>query len=317
MKTFIVKGTVFTVLVVILIEILNWCYVRTEIFDTERFEHVPDGIQVCNVGASYSRFGFDYEDFDEDLTTFNFAITAQSADYDYRILDYYKDKLADGCIVFIVLSNYTLVGCDETQRENFKAKNRRYYTFLPDEKIKEFDLKTKYKVHYLPFIFARNLQEIFLTYGDSYKWVHRDMEGRNLRTIADHDIKRSWLDIATRDINGKAIPNDKEIKDVCKIVSLCKEIGAIPVLIITPYTKDQCESIAANAEEEDEAFYDAVAQIQADTGADLYDYSHDERFINDYSLFMDAVHMNRKGAKAFTATVMEEIVYNKTKEKEV
>ena len=51
-----------------------------------------------------------------------------------------------------------------------------------------------------------------------------------------------------------------------------------------------------------------IAKIQEDTGVEYYDYSCDERFADNYSMFMNSDHLNKYGAREFTKIVMEEVV---------
>ena len=58
-------------------------------------------------------------------------------------------------------------------------------------------------------------------------------------------------------------------------------------------------------------FQGLIEKIQKDTGVEYYDYSHDDRFMDDMNLFADSNHLSREGARKFTNIVMEEIVKNK------
>ena len=51
-----------------------------------------------------------------------------------------------------------------------------------------------------------------------------------------------------------------------------------------------------------------VEEISRKTGLKVYNYSDDPRFTEDYSLFMNVSHLNRKGARYFTNVIFEEIV---------
>lgn len=306
MKIFIFKCITFFTAFVIFLEIFNYKYLSTDPFDTNRFQNVPDGIQVCNIGASYSRFGFNYEDYN-DLVTFNFGLISQSSEYDYRVLNYYKDKLADGCIVFIVVSNLVLVGPDEVSEPFFKSKNQRYYTFLPKDLIKEYSDKERLQVKYLPSVLSGGFQDIIFGEKDTYNWIHRSVEGQSLRGISDKIIKSNWTDKSIKDDSGHVIPLEEDVEAIYKIIELCEEVGAIPILITTPFPKEFNDSISVNASEENNIFYKVIEEIVNNTNVDFYDYSYDSRFINDYSLFFDEAHLNKEGARVFTDIVMNEI----------
>lgn len=306
MKNFLIKIVVFGIVLSIFAGILNWSYLHTDPFDTNRFEKVPDGIEVCNLGASYSRYSFNYDDFNESFVTFNFGMDFQSMEYDYRILENYKDKIAKGCKVFIVLSDCILIGRDETCDDSFTAKNRRYYTFLPSQQIKEYDAITNLKVQTVPFMFAGNIRNI-VSKNDVWNYT---VQTSSLKEDA-YEYIENWMEKATKDDNGQVIPYKESIDAVYKIVDLCKSIDAVPILIITPFLKEYNDSMRYDIKEAYELYYKTVEEISEKTGLKVYNYSDDYRFIEDYSLFMNISHLNRKGAKYFTKVVFEDIVNNK------
>lgn len=303
MKKFLIKGVAFGTILLIITGILNWSYLRTDPFDTNRFKHVPNGIEVCNLGASYSRYSFNYEDYNDSFVTFNFGMSFQSAEYDYRILDYYKDKIAKGCKVLIVLSDCILIGRDETSDDGFAAKNRRYYTFLPSQKIKEYDAITDLKMRTVPFVFAGNIRNIF---GKNDVWGYT-VKTSTLKEDAEEYIE-DWMQKASKDEAGRVIPYKESIDAIYKIVDLCKSIDAVPILIITPFPKEYNESLRYDFKEANELYDKTVEEISRKTGLKVYNYLDDPRFTEDYSLFMNVSHLNRKGARYFTNIIFEEIV---------
>ena len=303
MKKFLIKCVVFGGILTIIVGMLNWSYLRTDPFDTNKFKHVPDGIEVCNVGASYSRYSFDYEDCKNSFVTFNFGMDFQSMEYDYRILDHYKDKIAKGCKVFIVLSDCILIGRDEISDDNFMAKNRRYYTFLPSQQIKEYNIITDLKMRTVPFMFAGNIGSIF---SKNDIWDYKV----KISTLKE-DVKKyieNWVQKASKDENGRVIPHKESVDAVYKIINLCKSIDAVPILIITPFPKEYNEFMRSDLKEANELYYKTVEEISKKTGLKVYNYSDDPRFTEDYSLFMNMSHLNRKGARYFTNVVFKEIV---------
>jgi lysophospholipase L1-like esterase len=42
-------------------------------------------------------------------------------------------------------------------------------------------------------------------------------------------------------------------------------------------------------------------------GLEFFDYSHDSRFVNDFSLFFDGDHLNAYGAEKFTRIVVADL----------
>ena len=160
MKSFVIKGTIFAVIVAVVTQIFNYGYLRTNPDFVNKFRNVPDNIEVCNVGASFGDNSFNYEDFNGRVATFNFANSDQSYYYDYQILDNYKNNLSEGCVVFIVLSYPMFIGKCEVEYDNFEQKNLRYYYFLPPDKIRNYSLKTDVKLKLASFIRTENFGTI-------------------------------------------------------------------------------------------------------------------------------------------------------------
>ena len=117
----------------LLISGINLLYVANndkDSLDVKRFDTMPETIDVCNLGSSHGRSSFYYINH-PGIQSFNFAFTAQSLSYDYRLLAYYQDRLTEGSIVFIPISYFSFFGIDETELSDFVAKNKRYYPILP------------------------------------------------------------------------------------------------------------------------------------------------------------------------------------------
>lgn len=78
-----------------------------------------------------------------------------------------------------------------------------------------------------------------------------------------------------------------------------------------PFPQEYTDEIKKTDEEFFNRFYSTIDQVVKDTGVEYYDYAFDERFANEYSLFMNIDHLNKEGARNFTNILMDEIVYAK------
>lgn len=268
---------------------------------------VPNGIQVCDFGSSHGFYGFRYRAF-PDVVSFNFALVSQYPSYDYRVLQQFGDKLAENAAVFIELSYFSFFGPDETEEENFSAKNRRYYLFLSDELIKEYDVKTDLYMNYFPALLTSgpiNLVQTLLDTNSTDTWDYET----NPEAAAVHGPARSKSHILLRlDENGRRIINQVEIDALLDLAALCRELGARPIFITTPYLSEYPDAIEKDDPTFFDDFYSVIDEICSKTGAPYYDYSRDERFSGAYSLFFDSDHLNRKGAEKFTSVLLEEVL---------
>ena len=309
MKRFLIKGVVFLVLLAAVIGICNFGFWRTDPYSTDKFRHIPDQLAVCNIGASHSKYDFDYEDYPE-YQTFNFALDSQSHIYDYRILDCYQEHLREGCLVFIAVSYPTILGKDETEREDFNSMNERYYTFLPRESIRNYEWKTALKMKLIPFTYASNARSILSGLLHDRRGIQDYWQRVTTPEEAEKDAEAAYQRHVgkNRDENGKVIYNPEALQAIRDIVLLCQKKGAVPVLITTPVMSYYLEKVKEGEPEFYESgFREAIRRIQEETGVEYYDYSHDERFLHEYGKFMNADHLNQIGAREFTRILMEKV----------
>ena len=101
MKRFLIKLTALMLIMVMIFAGYDAAYRRICKIDPSKndeykFQNVPDGIQICNFGSSHGKDDFNYTQWQDEYTTFNFALVMQTASYDYRILQQYIGKLAEG-----------------------------------------------------------------------------------------------------------------------------------------------------------------------------------------------------------------------------
>lgn len=317
MKKFLRTLILFVVIVGVITTAVNAVYIMQEnkkytMADIKRnpdsvIDNVPSGITVCNFGSSHGMYAFNYENCDGYIG-YNFGQPSQSISYDYRILRNYIDNIDEGAIVFITVSHFSLFGPAETSYDNFTALNKRYYKFLPSELIKEYDAKTAFFVKYAPALAAEDISSLFDVLSGVDKtdaWA----------ITADADkmpefAHRRYLTFVESkcDDKGDRLYNEEEIQAIYDMIALCKEHGLIPVLVTTPYLSEYNNEVAENDPTFYEDFYGVIGEITSATGIMYFDYSKDERFSDDYSLFCDVDHLNREGARMFTELIMQEIL---------
>ena len=286
---------------------INYLYVKFNFYepddDTEKFQRVPYNIQVFNFGPSHTQNGINYNasDLAKNYTCFNFALSSQTLSYDLRLLKYYYDHLAKGGTCFIDISYFSLFRIPEHEREEFKSKNKRYYKFLDAKYIKQYDILTKLCVLYLPALAA---------YDKLFKNEHPaklsntaedlNLKENGLARYEYHVIKDNF------DSKGNRIYNQEEIGAVYEMIKLLKAKNITPVLITTPYLCEYPDTVQGKSPEFFGQFYGLINKICDETGVKYYDYSRDERFKSDRTLFHDTDHLNKAGAKKFTDILFQD-----------
>ena len=334
MKRFLVRLTVLLLIMAVIFTGYDAAYRRICQIDPAKndeykFQHVPEGIQVCNFGSSHGRDDFDYSAWQDEYTTFNFALVMQTASYDFRILRQYIGHLAEGGVVFIPISYFTF-GWDEESKEDFRSKNERYYSFLEPRYIKDYDVITAVGIrHFLPLlddpvnVFRRIRNALNETetpepadLAEEANELPAAAEAAETAETAEEtepdgaedtefdfmrhaEGKRTLYRIV--DKNGDLLVREEELDAVYGMIRLCKEHGLRPILITVPFRweyNDQFE------EEYCRQFYEVIERICQDEDVEYYDYSHDERFTDNAKYFRNSDHLSPKGAKAFTEIVM-------------
>ena len=342
MKRFLIKLTALLLIMAALITGYDAAYRRICKIDPTKndeykFQHVPDGIQVCNFGSSHGRDDFDYSAWQEEYTTFNFALVMQTASYDYRIMQQYIGNLAEGGVVFIPISYFTF-GWDEESKEDFRSKNERYYSFLEPQYIKDYDVVTDIGIrHFLPLLddptsVIRKIRNSLnktetpelSDNGEETEETAETPEAAEMAEAAaeteDAETEEGGFDFLSHaeekrllyrivDQNGDLLVRDEELDAVYGMIRLCKAHGLRPILITVPFRweyNDQFE------EEYCRQFYEVIDRICRDEDVEYYDYSHDERFTDNAKYFRNSDHLSPKGAAAFTEIIMNAHVNNQT-----
>lgn len=314
MRRFLKRIVIYAVIVGVITGFCNALYVRAVrgTREEDKFLDVPYGIEICNLGSSHGVNAYRYEDTG-DIVCFNFALGAQTLSYDLRIIEYYQSRLADGARVIITISPFSFYGKDETYMANFPSKNRRYYTFLPSQYIKEYDAKTSFYIKYLPLLAASIDSDItdLLNKMLASNNAEEEAELRGTtpeKAIADGMLSYNQYIVERQKQDGNMLYNQTEVEALYKIIELCQSKSFEPVMITTPFLNEFNDTVAENAPEFYENYYTIINEVITRTGVQYFDYSRDERFSEDYSLFKgDAVHMNKKGGVLFTKTVLQEV----------
>ncbi len=313
MKKFLLKLFVLTLISLLSLYYINELYVRipnpAKITETDKFQSVPDSIMISNIGSSHGYHSFIYE---ENPQCFNFALISQSFAYDYRILLQYQDNLAEDGIMFIPISYFSLFGPPETEQGVFHSKNKQYYRFLRPEFIMEFDYRVYIMEKVFPVLVAYDdFIRVFLGYVPKTVSPHAETPDESF--FLSHAKERHQAHILSNKHDGGWIMNNSELEAVYDIIELCKSKNITPILITVPFTQAYTNEIAINSPDFLPEFDNIIKEISEQSGAEYYDYSHDQRFSNDYGLFFDSDHMNETGGLQFTEIVVTEIVERSTK----
>ncbi len=312
MRRFLVTVLIFILILSGVTVSVNALYVRRDHSDkygTDKFLSMPETIAVCNFGSSHGLNGFNYSDLEQQgISCFNFAMTSQFISYDLRLLEQYGDRLAEGAIVLIPVSYFSLFGLPETEYEEFEGKNRRYYRVLDPARIKSYEpMMDLYVNHFPSLVAASNLVPVLLgksTPADT-RWAICT-EPSKAAVSAEAAAQRHIVE-NKYDGEGHRIINEEEVGALISMIEYCKELHTQPVPLTTPYLREYSDAVRDRDEDFFTDFMEIMNRVREETDCRYLDYSGDERFAGEYELFTDADHLNREGARIFTDLLMKEI----------
>jgi hypothetical protein len=306
MRKFAKKCLLFLTLIFSSIGILNYFYINTNhwkytfIDQILKFNNVPEHIQFANVGSSHGVCGFDYSNVQ--YQSFNFALDGQFFLYDYALLKQYKNRFDKNAILLIPISYFQITRI----KTDFIDQRARYYRFLEKEHIDIYSIREKILFSFVPVLMA----------GDTLRLIFKDIDipqRSKFMTEAElikycNEKHRYWTTDSTYEYETgeEGFTHNKFL--VSQIIELCYTNNIRPVLVSTPITSILNNIYAEKSPGFFDTFYRFTHELQ-ETYPDLhyFDYSHDPRFENDFSLFVDGDHLNTAGAEKFTAIVISDL----------
>ena len=308
MKKFLLNFSILIALLFSSIEILNFLYVKTNYWKANnvnellKFEDIPDSISLANVGSSHGIASFDY--INVPYQGFNFGLSSQCYLYDYLVLKQYINQFSKNAVLLIPISYFQITRI----KTDFKDQRARYYRFLKKEYMDIYSVREKILFSFLPV----------LTAGDTFRFIYRDIDipPRSKFMTEPELIKyctekyRSWT---TDDEHGHVFEAGEEgfVRNkflISQIVEFCYAKDIQPILITTPITSILNDKYAEKSPGFFDTFYRFTRELlEAYPNLSYFDYSHDPRFENDFSLFRDGDHLNIYGAEKFTAIVISDL----------
>lgn len=309
--TFIIKCVAIPAAALLVIYLLNIPYRKIDddkymdLWNLRMLGNQINEVKIANVGSSHGAYDFTYDGLSgEGYSCFNFGNVSQTYAYDLALLKEYGNYLDDGCVLFIPVSYFSFnnetVGASEAQ-----ALSVKYYHCLSPKNIPDYDLFTDIVTAKFPILSAGEdildlLPDKLTVFAQEENTDAPEMDEAAVAAFADRAAARF-----DRHFNNKEtyfLP-EREAQ-LREIIDYCKEHGITPVLITTPF------SVYYNApvpEEFLDRFYSTINLIASDTGVNYYDYSHDDRFMENLTLFSDSDHLNETGANYFMEILKEEV----------
>jgi len=297
--------------------LLNYMYKKTNayknnnIYIKDYIKGVPGDLQIVNLGSTYSKFAFDnYEKLQ--LRGFNFALTSETLEMDYQILQQYADHIKPGATVIAAVAACLLLYRDETHTGQLM-----HYKILDMKRIPNISMK-KYLHCKFPLIFhpkrisqivydKPEILSIYNTYPDYITHERMDKESE--------EMVGCWMDLFKLDnLKSDKLSEQnkrniqKSAEELKKIVDFCKERGWTPVVVIPPFSEKLNQFFS-------QEFVDAVVRqpIRDILSRDalFLDYQWDDYFQDKPYLYLDGgFRLNEHGSQIFMRRIFTDLKKN-------
>ena len=292
-KTYFILNLFFIILYVNVIYVFSQFY-RNYMSETNYFLRLPKEIEIINLGSSHGMCGIEYP---KEIKGYNLALNSQTLHYDLKILNKYKDNIKKGGCIIVPISIFSFYGLE-------RVDNEKYYNFLEYSDIIGGNRKTDflYKNFYIFYnsrVLPGTLKNVFnsiINRKISYQRNKRPVKIWSKEELLEEAIKTTNQHLKLKEVNLNYIE---------EIFKICKEEKFNIILVTTPQTYIYNSIIGK--ENYQERIYNNILKLKEEYDFIYLDYSHDNRFENNFSLFYDDDHLNEKGAKIFTKILLNDI----------
>jgi len=259
------------------------------------YMQLPDTIDIAVFGPSHTREAFKYPP--EESSFFNFAISAQTPQYDAALMRQFQKRIRPGALVVLTVCYISPYWVDE--EEVFQDKQTRYYHILSPQNIVDVDLKTYFQLQMFPILSLEPDKLAAAFFQETPRSsTYDEKTGRNQLPVPDPGTEP-----AAQTMHWSMIePLYPEVNPVMwdayhEMLDRCRERGWKAVLLTPPYLSDY------NAGFPDgfyETFVSRVSELAEEYSVPFLDYSHDPAYARRYDLFRDGTgHLNLDGALKF------------------
>ena len=295
--------------------ILNQFYIKSNYWkakdDIYKFNFVPDKIELANVGSSHGQVNLFYADFPEYIT-FNFGLPAQDHSHSYALLKQFLSHVNKNAVVLIPISYFEIVR--RSPADEVKIRRVRYYRFLKRKYMKEADdWKLLEYILYsaVPVLTAKeNMLKLYKSPFDIPAEKINIFDGKIIHHTEDElkEYARKKYEYWTDPQYEKGEEGfSYNFNAACKLIDFCKEHSLIPVLYTAPIT-DILNAYFDRADGFFDTFYRFIDELQKKyPDIKYFDYSHNADFSPNHEIFLDSDHLNRDGAKLFTARIIQDL----------
>ncbi len=320
MKKFLIRICVMGSILMVLLLGLNFLYISTDYYKNlngmKKFSEVPEHIDVVNFGASHSACAFYWEEYDE-FDGVNMALGSQTVVYDEAFFDYYADRMDENTTVILEVMFKSLYEQEPTERP-YDANITRYYQVLPNEYIRQWNLLDAIQYKYIPVLGNREnivtkIVNDWISDTEVKSELERQQEIAGELTGEPTQVLTGWTEEAMNaegnrrasvfmNVSGDQ-SHGEQYDAFIRIIEKCKERNIQVVMVTAPTLPCHYEGFSIEFMNK---FYEDILEISKKYDVPYYNYTGDDRFLQDYRWYSDTDHLNGYGSVVFTQQFLED-----------
>lgn len=275
-------------------------------------EHEERNYDLVNLGSSGGKWAFDYTDFN--IKAMNWAQQPQTLLEDYNLLRHFHSILKQGGYVLITIMPFTGLNKKTGLMDAMK-----YVKFdIQGEPIQPYMFKHAQRYANYPILFKKQAIKALIKYflGRDKKMSMRSETQLDLNPMSQEELEndaKRWIEgwkrqFCISDFNAPLTEENQKgrvyrIHLMQTLIDFCIERGYKPVYVIPPVTEHLAKYYTAKFE--DTYIYGYLKAVNRDVLT--LDYSKNEEFRNDASLYFNSFFLNMRGRKLFTRRILKDL----------
>lgn len=260
-------------------------------------ERVRD-LSVANFGTGMGYYDFCYDGLD--VNAFNFALTTQGLEFDYKLMRHYREKFAKGCKMLLVLP-YFIFCADDMPK--YRGINERYYSLLPEEDValRCNSTYTEYMLKLGEQTEPERMRRLELTVPLTEKQMETQICDALQDWLCSLHIVSFHSDELSPEVR-RGIRTSQQWLD--KVFAFCQVEELDPVVVVPPLSRTLLAEIGQAFR--DSHFYDPLREVIGDRRIPVLDYTKEPRFC-DPALYGWPGFLVKSAAKELTRDVLKRI----------
>ncbi len=263
----------------------------------ESIERVRE-LSIANFGTGMGYYDFCYDGMP--VSAFNFALTTQELEFDYKLMRHYREKFTKGCKMLIVLP-YCIFCADDIPE--FRGVNERYYSILSKDDVAPRCNSTC--AEYALKLAKQTEEERAQCLESTVPLTEKQMETQTYNAIQNWLSQLHIISFHSGELSQEVrqgIQVSQQWLD--KIFAFCQSEELDPVVVVPPLSRSLLAEIGQPFR--DSHFYGPLREVIRDRRIPVLDYTKEPRFCNP-ALYGWPGFLVKPAAREFTKDVLKRI----------